>query len=330
MDGPQHLCNLFAIARGLDPIGYAGSYDAFVAFELPLPWPRGLFDSRSKLLPEVREAVARYRLEAPYRLSMLAMAPDEEYSAPGWPRVLWCSRPDGAFADYQRAEYLVPEPRVGELVTALITARGAAPEFEPLLVHAAARELMVCTHGSEDAACGLYGVPLYHGLRASAAAGARVWRVSHFGGHVFAPTLLELPSGRFWAHLDDYDAAGLLDHRRPSAELRERYRGWAALDGPFLQALERELLVREGWHWLELPKRGAVLDRDDADEPRWQRVRIDAQLAHAAVSYEALVELNHWVDIRPRSDSPEERLYAQYRVTRLSTSNVALPAAVMP
>ena len=31
----------------------------------------------------------------------------------------------------------------------------------------------------------------------------RVWQSSHFGGHQFAPTLIDLPTGRLWGHLED-------------------------------------------------------------------------------------------------------------------------------
>lgn len=330
MDGPRHLCNLFALDRGLDPIGYAGSYDAFLAFELPLPWPRGLFDNRSKLPPGVHEAVARYRREAPYRLSLMAIAPDEQYSTRGSRRVVWWSRPKGAFADFRREEYLVPDERLASLVTALIAGRGTAPGFSGFRQAGGARDLLVCTHGSEDAACGLYGVPIHRSLRSRATEGTRVWRVSHFGGHLFAPTLLDLPAGRFWAYLDERSATTLLERRQPCADLRGHYRGWAALDGPFLQALERELLVREGWRWLDLPKRGTVVARDPASEPRWQRVRIDAQHAGAMVGYQALVELDRWTEVRPRSDSPDLVPYAQYRVSELAASTSAAVGAAVP
>ena len=31
----------------------------------------------------------------------------------------------------------------------------------------------------------------------------RVWQSAHFGGHRFAPTLIDLPIGHLWGHLDE-------------------------------------------------------------------------------------------------------------------------------
>lgn len=42
MTSSQPFCNTLARERGLDPAGYAGACDLFVAFELPLPWPYDL------------------------------------------------------------------------------------------------------------------------------------------------------------------------------------------------------------------------------------------------------------------------------------------------
>ena len=56
---------------------------------------------------------------------------------------------------------------------------------------------MVCTHGNIDAACARFGYPIYQQLRQNyATQSLRVWRCSHFGGHQFAPTLIDFPSGR--------------------------------------------------------------------------------------------------------------------------------------
>ncbi|HEX7039796.1 MAG TPA: sucrase ferredoxin [Trueperaceae bacterium] len=324
------LCSLFAQDSGIDPIGYAGTLDAFLAVEVPLPWPRGLFRYGDKLPREVREATDWFAREAPYRLRLMAIAPDVEYCVPGRRRVVWYSRPDGAFADFDRHEYLVREEEVGELVADLVRRRGAAPRHAPVEAPTPARDLLVCTHGSEDAACGLFGVPVYQRLRAWAAGEARVWRVSHFGGHLFAPTVLELPSGRSWAHLGHDSARLLLERSASPEELRAHYRGWAALEGPFLQALERELLVRHGWSWLALPKRGCVLERDPADQPLWERVRIEARGPTGAFAYEAVVELHGWKRLRPRSDGTEVRDYAQYRVGAIRAYPAAAEGAAPP
>lgn len=312
------LCNLFARQRGLDPIGYAGTLDALLAFEVPLPWPRGIFESRSKLPPAAHEALAWFRQDPPYRLRPLIIGPDPEYTLPGMRRVLWLERPAGPIKEYEAAEYLVPVELLGDLVSALVRNRGSAEEFSEHRRPYESRDLLVCTHGTQDAACGRYGVPLYRKLRSRAGGSdTRVWRVSHYGGHVFAPNVLELPSARFWAYLEDERAEVLLDGSSSPEELRGNYRGWAALEGPFLQALERELLVREGWGWLELPKTGRVVEQDASPQPQWAEVEIEVWREASSMRYRGRVETGSSVPIRPRSDSLDEKPYAQYQVVSL-------------
>lgn len=316
MSNPPLLCNLFARQQGLDPIGYAGTLDTIVAFELPLPWPRGVFESSGRLPAGVHEAIDRFSREGAYRLRPLIIGPDPDYSVPGQRRVLWLERPDGPFSEYRRTEYLVPDAFLGELVATLIRGRREAPGFDHYRVPATGRDFLVCTHGAQDTACGRFGVPLYRRLRAQVHGSAnRAWRVTHFGGHVFAPTLLELPSARMWAYLEHDDAAALVNRSGRPGELRGNYRGWAALEGPFLQALERELLTRQGWEWLDIPKTAEVLEQDAADDPQWAEVRLDAWRASKPSSFHARVEISHSLPIRPRSDSPELKPYPQYRVT---------------
>ena len=74
--------------------------------------------------------------------------------------------------------------------------------------------LPFCTHGTVDVACARFGYPLYRYLRdgfGGEEGGVRVWRASHFGGHVFAPTLIDLPSGLYWAYVTPAQARPLIE-----------------------------------------------------------------------------------------------------------------------
>ena len=132
------------------------------------------------------------------------VAPDAEYSRPGFRRVIHYTRPDPPFTRYDQREYLVPEGQLGALLWALYETPADLSRFEPYRVAAAnVRDLLVCTHGTVDVACAKFGYPLYKYLRQQHAGDhLRVWRVSHFGGHVFAPTLLDLPTGHLWAYVE--------------------------------------------------------------------------------------------------------------------------------
>jgi len=122
--------------------------------------------------------------------------------------------------------------------------------------------MLVCTHGNVDAACARFGYPIYKLLRDSYAAqpgsNLRAWRCSHFGGHKFAPTLVDLPEGRYWGHLEPEVVDILVRRQGEISRLRSHYRGWSGL-GKFEQIAERDIWLREGWDWLTYAKSGQTL-----------------------------------------------------------------------
>lgn len=158
------------------------------------------------------------------------------------------------------------------------------------------RDLFVCTHGTVDLCCGKFGYPLYQALRDQyASPKLRAWRVSHFGGHAFAPTLIDMPSCRWWGHLEVAHLDALVHRAAPASTLRDCYRGWGALSY-FGQIAEREIFMREGWNWADLPKSEAMIDVhgpcDALASPRFAQepsvgvsVRIECQHANQVVAY---------------------------------------------
>ncbi|MGC4193107.1 MAG: hypothetical protein QM589_18325 [Thermomicrobiales bacterium] len=71
------------------------------------------------------------------------------------------------------------------------------------------------------------------------------------GGHQSAPILVEMPSGRYWGHLEARDLGPLVRRELPRELIRTRYRGWAAIPGKAAQWAECELFTRAGWDWTE-------------------------------------------------------------------------------
>jgi len=59
----------------------------------------------------------------------------------------------------------------------------------------------VCTNGQRDVCCARFGLRTYAALREHA--GARVWQVTHLGGHRFAPNVLVLPTGLMYGRVDE-------------------------------------------------------------------------------------------------------------------------------
>lgn len=322
---PKAYCNLAAIEKGLDPIGSAHPFTQLAIIEVPLPWKRNIYTEVGALPQEVMDLFAlwmkRYREGQPYDRHILLVAPDEAYSRPGLRRVMFYRRPAPSMAEYTRVEYLVPEAEVGPLVWALHEAPEMLDRFaafrEP---DAPIRDLLVCTHGTIDAACAKFGYPLYTHLRKNHGSELlRVWRVSHFGGHVFAPTLVDMPVGHYWAYVEEPQADAIAQRDGNPRDLYGHYRGWAGISGGFLQALERDLWMEHGFAWFSYQKEGRVIDIDPAAEPRWAEVELRYASPDGRVSgtVQARCEVTARVPVIHSSASDKEQAYPQYAVTAI-------------
>ncbi|MGU3650888.1 TIM barrel protein [Mycolicibacterium sp. A43C] len=268
-------CSHTAQRESQDPIGTAKSFDRYLMLELALPWPPGMgtpvweTDRVSiGLRRALRAATARMH-ERGLTMKTFAAAPDPEYSVTSMMRIIRFDRPHPSAARLHRNEYLVPTEIAPEVIDALFP---QDLENEPVSLASFAeyrddtdyRDLAVCTHGSVDACCGTRGYPFYRQLREDFAEtpGLRVWRISSFGGHRFAPTLADLPDGRFWGNLSADRMPALIQRNGHPAELMDLYRGWACLPSAAEQVIERELLLSYGWEWRH---RELTIDRIDVD-----------------------------------------------------------------
>ena len=320
----KSYCNVAAQALGLDPGGYAGHFTDAVLIETALPWKRDLYQSAGALPQEAIDLMAlwlqRYRETGVYDHRPLLIAPDPVYSQPGYRRVIYYERPASPFAHYARQEYLIPEEDTGLLLWALFEAKATLGQFAAYRVNDDhdQRDLLVCTHGTIDVACAKFGYPLYRHLRdAYADDHLRVWRVSHFGGHVFAPTLMDMPTGHYWAYIGEEQAARIVQRQGDVAELRGHYRGWAGVPAGFAQAAERELWQQEGWAWFDCAKAGEVIAQDpDPDKPTWAEVRITREPSPGTTAtHDLRVEVGQWIDTFGTTGHAETYPYPQYVVT---------------
>jgi hypothetical protein len=324
-DTPGKLyCNVLAQEKGLDAAGYAGVFDTAFVLELPLPWPYDLLSAPDKLPAELVQIVQKILAMPPEdrpRVRPLFIAPDEHYSQPGYRRFIYYSRPAGAFARYDRVEYLVPDEKVGQIIQAFHEAPDDVTEFEVYRVDTDnVRDIMVCTHGTVDVACAKFGYPLYKHLRDEFADDpVRVWRVNHFGGHVFAPTLMDMPKGDYWGFVDEADAPLIVNREGDIQSLRTKYRGWSGMPYAFAQVMERDILMREGWTWQHYLKQGEILDTDKQKNPEWAEIRITYQSKDGTVSgiYEGRVSVDNHVQTIGSTGAEDEFSYPQYAVTNL-------------
>ncbi|MUL36500.1 sucrase ferredoxin [Gloeocapsopsis dulcis] len=316
------FCSEISQANGEDPIGSANNAEQCFIIEAAQPWPDNIWMEPDPIPQDVLNPL-KFIWENGGSIRPLAIAPDKEYSHPDYTRVFYYRRPAKFFAQFEKHEFIVPHALLGSLALALLKNPEEIPNFEQYRQQTNhIRELFVCNHGNVDAACSRFGYPLYQKLRSEYAAAnnnnLRFWRCSHFGGHEFAPTLVDLPQGQYWGHLKP-EILDLLILRNGSVkELYPYYRGRASLSF-FEQIAEREIWMLEGWRWLEYHKAGQVLASDEINQ-EWADVRIDFTTADGNISsaYQARVEVKGSVMTAWKSGAnPTLEEVKQYHVTSL-------------
>jgi hypothetical protein len=206
----------------------------------PLPWPRDASD-----IPELA-IVAAAAKKARYRLQLLVPAPERGERL--LVRYVW----DPLKGHFAGVEVVVS----GNLPdAALELLAGESPEGGR---DVEGSDVLICGHGRRDRCCGSLGTALESVMSEPGrlAAGVRVWRTSHTGGHRFAPTALILPEGTSWAYLDPSALVGIVERSQPVTSYLNRYRGCAGLSGPAVQVVERAVLAQHGWGVLDCPRQG--------------------------------------------------------------------------
>ncbi|KST66001.1 sucrase ferredoxin [Mastigocoleus testarum] len=322
------FCSLVSKANKEDPIGTAGNYDHWLIIEIPKPWPQEIFEKNptiKSLMGLFQELVFQHGI----KLKPILIAPDREYSYPGFTRLFYYYRPAKLFSQFEKQEFIVPESKAAGLVRAIFKHLMQQPndlsefvQYQKQTSHI--RELMVCTHTQVDLACGRFGTPIYRQLRTEYASkeNLRVWQTTHFGGHQFAPTLIDLPQGCLWGHLEP-DVLDLLVHRNGSvSRLCEYYRGWTGLK-KFEQIAEREIWMQSRWNWLNYLKAGKILAVEEVAEGQkadWAEVRIDFAATDGSTkgAYEARIEAcGEAMTALNSAKKMELKTVKQYRVSSL-------------
>ncbi len=248
------------------PIGSAPKFTRAFLIEVPLPWSRKPLET-PHIPSAVTDAIAEFQ-KLQGKVSVYLLAPDPAYAVDG-ERLIDIQIEDGVVT---RREIIASDGDIAPVIQALA-------KDEPLPASASIdptpwRDVAVCTHGSRDACCATFGAPMYIKMHAAAKSleHTRVWRCSHLGGHRFAPTMIDFPSGRAWGLVDESAAREILMGDSGPEALMPHYRGWVGHTSPELQMLEAHILTHIGWSWTEYAQHGEVLESDT--EGRAVRVRI--------------------------------------------------------
>lgn len=268
-------CSEVSKTNRVDPIGSAPHIDYWLLVEFPQPWPTTIF-TENPLIQQIFPLVKKLVLKRGVMVRPLAIAPDPDYSKPGYTRVIYYQRPAQQFAEYIKQEYLLPDAQTPSLVVALLNRLlGKAADLSQFMAYQqdtqALREMLVCTHTQVDLACGRFGVPLYRHLRKTYGQPGqplRVWQSIHFGGHQFAPTLVDLPTGQLWGHLEIGVLPQLIERNGDPQQMKFFYRGWTGVN-KFEQIAEREAWMQEGWDWFTYPRTARTRCKGLSGRKRW-------------------------------------------------------------
>lgn len=256
LEAESVLCRDFARQNDVDPGGTALAPDVVVLVEVPEPWPKpvGKHDALQTLV-----GVAQAQ---PEQIRLLAAVPHDAAA----PRVIALRPAPGGML---RAERPLGHSPTSSLLAVLA-------ESDPLEVSvsgASARTMLVCTQGSHDVCCGTHGSLFADSLEV-ARPDVEVFRVSHTGGHKFAPTAMSLPDGRMWAYLTNELAAEIANRNGDPAALAAICRGWwGAPTGP-AQVAERAVFALVGFPLDELDRSVSVEESGGG-----QSTRVSVQVA---------------------------------------------------
>jgi hypothetical protein len=235
-------CSEFSKSICEDPGGTAFAAAAVILIEIPLPWPKPIFE---------HSLLTNWSSESDFwigKCRVLATVPKDnsenihvtifERTLTGANTFKLSFTSSDELNDFQH--YLISHPP------------GEMPGIQKVEDNSL-RSLLVCTQGSHDICCGSYGTRFAEEVEQTVN-GVDVYRVSHTGGHRFAPTAMTLPDGRMWAGLHIGVLESIMESSVNALDFDAHCRGWwGASPGPE-QIAERAVLTRVGWALNDLPR----------------------------------------------------------------------------
>ena len=209
-------CSEFARSNRLLPPGSGLFLERAILVTVPLPWPK----------PAVSHAwlhvATSHATSSPVTSRLFAMDPVEG------PHFVEVYERHGETSRRYRRSFEQPDQIESIVAEIAQTPLGELPGADQVDM---TPTLLVCTQGSHDTCCGTTGVVLADEIEAGRDYTVR--RVSHTGGHRFAPTLLAFPEGRMWAFVDLEMVDRIATNSNTAADFINHGRGWwGAKTGP--------------------------------------------------------------------------------------------------
>jgi hypothetical protein len=216
-------CADVSAALGEDLSGTASTIKGWLLVEQTGAWGRDATTANT-LPPEVAEHLRRTATEARLRL-LLIRRPPQRATSEGDARHLFVARPRPGAGQLMAARYDDPLDLLKLDASALGTTNHDTvpppPAFGLTPTEAPSTLLLVCTHGSHDSCCGLFGRAVSLALGDA----PEVWESSHVGGDRFAPNVVVVPSGAYYGRVAPERASELLTATREGRVVADFYRG---------------------------------------------------------------------------------------------------------
>ena len=208
-----------------DIIGSGTNYSTYILVECSTPWAANAFDS--KAVPEnLKNLVDECKRHHP-SVRFLLIESQKNQTTNTTKVLIFDKKKDGLLKGYNKYELNVESiENVPGIVRQYLANEATDCENEISLN----RDILVCTHGSHDKCCSRYGNPFYANALATISglslSNIRIWKASHFGGHRFAPTMIDFPEGRYYGTLDQDSFKSIVTRTGDIKCLNQVYRGW--------------------------------------------------------------------------------------------------------
>ncbi len=285
------FCSEVAAHNGEDPAGNAAAVDGWLLFELPpRMWPDGsanadparAFARRLQALRKAELAAAGPRLAR-----VLFIAGDPRAKPGSTIRLLHFTRPAEFFSEYHKREFHIPTDALSEeLAENIWTHRDAPPAPVTEVAPEPGRDILICTDGTIDSACGRFGGRLYREFGDHP--GVRVWRTNHIGKHRIETTMIDLPHATCRAYMDVPRQPQVRAQSGDVRNLRNNFRGWSGLN-ELEQIADREIWQREGWDWLNTPRTARTTTDATAANPDDESVLVELETRDPDARYAVAV-----------------------------------------
>lgn len=207
-------CSEFTKAMGIRAAGTGLTLDRIILVSVPEPWPK--------------PALKHDWLRPAAALVGGASAPTRLFAAEPWDSQMCVELYERVGSGFTATRFPFDDhSEIALIVADIVESQPGAPKTE--LINPT---FLVCVQGSHDLCCGRHGQRFASQI-ASQRPEWQIRRVSHTGGHKFAPTFVALPSGRMWAYGDLALADRITAGTENADDLTMRCRGWlGATKGP--------------------------------------------------------------------------------------------------